>query len=173
MTHSPDYRDMAHMMVPRASAAPQPQRNSQGREETFLRRVTSRLNLPANASTEQIFAAVENAVAAAKPKAMIIPVGELEQLQEDAAQGRAILAQATTDRQEGIIASAIREGRINPDHREQWAAALKSDEKGTTTLIASLTKRPLDDVNQDLYQRMYGEDDEVAYNRLFPDGDDH
>jgi ATP-dependent protease ClpP protease subunit len=63
----------------------------------------------------------------------------LAQLQADAAQGRAAREDQVRERRDGIIAAALRQGRITAATRETWRAELDRNEEGTAALLQTLT----------------------------------
>lgn len=109
----------------------------------------------ADASEETLLAALDEALeeraepATTAPEGtQLIDAGMLASLQADAAAGREALEAQATTRRETIVATAIREGRIAPVSRDTWLAQLKSDETGTSTLLASLAPNtiPVDEI---------------------------
>jgi ATP-dependent Clp endopeptidase proteolytic subunit ClpP len=100
----------------------------------------------ADATPEQLLAAVDQALTAPPPPNPTLPEGTvlldaaaLEELRAAAEMGRQARAQQDSDRRDAIVASAVREGRIAPSSRDTWRAALDRDEAGTASLIGSLT----------------------------------
>lgn len=101
----------------------------------------------ADADGEALLAALDEALAAeveppAAPEipegAQLIDAGVLAQLQADAAAGREALEAQAQARREGIIAAAVREGRITTASTAAWLAQLEKDEAGASALLATL-----------------------------------
>lgn len=61
-------------------------------------------------------------------------------LQANAALGVEAREQQISDRRDGVIRSALTDGRITANSRDMWRAMLDTDEDSTTALIASLPK---------------------------------
>ncbi|MBB2956977.1 head maturation protease, ClpP-related [Pseudoclavibacter helvolus] len=85
----------------------------------------------------------ESASAAAPAGTTLIDSEVLAQLQSDAQAGRTALDEQTRQRREGILATAIQEGRIAPASRASWLASLEQNEDTAKTLIASLPKNTM------------------------------
>jgi ATP-dependent protease ClpP protease subunit len=135
----------------------------------------------AAASDDAILAAVdevlEQATEPTPAASAVIPEGAtlidsaaLAELQANAAAGVAALAAQTSARRDGIIASALKDGRITPASQASWRAQLDVDEEGVSALIASMPKNtipvteiggagdPEASADDALYNRIYKED---------------
>ena len=66
-----------------------------------------------------------------------IDAAQLDQLRADAQAGREARAQQLRDRREGLVASAVADGRIPPARREHWLAQLEAD-PGAEQVLAGL-----------------------------------
>lgn len=97
------------------------------------------LGLPATASQEEVAAAVDHLVergqqpAEVPPGVVLVEKGVLEQLRDDAAE----VEKARAARRDGIIATALREGRITKPSADELRLALDRDEPGTAALLAT------------------------------------
>jgi ATP-dependent protease ClpP protease subunit len=104
----------------------------------------------AEASDETLLAALDQALeeqaeapnpTAALPKGVtVIDSSVLADLQAQAALGAEARQEQTQARRDGILATALADGRISSASRDQWAALLADNEEGTTALLASLPK---------------------------------
>ena len=79
-------------------------------------------------------------VPTATPGIVAIDATVLAELQENARQGAEARAEQTRARRDGIIATALEEGRITAASREHFRKLLDSDEEGTKTVLDSLAK---------------------------------
>lgn len=111
--------------------------------EEFLTNLRTRLGLTAEATTEDILAALDTE----RTKAPTLPEGvvaieqtKLDSLQADAADGRDARKQQTTERRDGIVAAALREGRFGAKTGEAIRAQMETDEPGAVALIATFAK---------------------------------
>lgn len=121
--------------------------------------------------TEQ--AAPTPAPVAALPEGTVaIDATVLADLQANARLGAEARAEQDRMRRDGIVATALREGRITPVSRDAWRAHLDKDEEGATTLLASLAKNTvpvaeighsdsLTDADDALYAKYSGENKEA------------
>lgn len=120
----------------------------------------------AAASDETLLAALDEALdetAASTAAVASVPAGTtlidqdvLAQLQANAAAGATALATQVSNRRDGIVAQALREGRITAASQEAWRANLDANEEGTVNLLASLP------VNKALPVEELGNADESA-----------
>ncbi len=138
----------------------------------------------ADISDEALLAAVDealdeqaeptNTVTAALPEGVVtIDSTVLASLQADARRGAEARAEQDSTRRDGIIAEALRDGRITSATREKWRASLDKDETGATELLAGLAKNavPVEPVgvsdtltstDDALYSAMYGATEKEA-----------
>lgn len=113
----------------------------------------------ADATDEAVLAALdetltEQADTQATPAAKIpegtqlIEDNVLSQLRADAAAGREARDQQIRDRRDGIIATALNEGRITAASAPSFRAMLDADEDGTSKVLASMAKNtvPVDEI---------------------------
>lgn len=150
------------------AAAPAPRINDEGGSEVtaeeFVVRVRELLGLDEGLALDDVAVAVEDLVKAAEavadavePDAVADPVGEpaasaadvdgvvtvdkavFAELQADAAAGREARARADVARREGLVADAVKAGKISPASSSQWLDRLNVDEANTAALLASLT----------------------------------
>ena len=104
----------------------------------------------AAASDETLLAALDQALeeqADVTPPAAALPEGTvaidatvLAELQSNARMGAEARAEQDRARRDGIVATALQEGRITAASRDAWRAQLDTNEEGTTTLLNSLAK---------------------------------
>lgn len=106
----------------------------------------------ADASDETLLAALDesleeqpdtptaSAAASLPDGAIVVDKAAHEELQRDAAAGRKAMDTIDATRRDGIIASALREGRIAASAKESWRAQLDKDEDGISQLLASFPK---------------------------------
>lgn len=131
----------------------------------------------ADASDETLIEALDQALeeqadtpaapAAAIPDgAIVVDKSAHEQLVRDAAAGRKAMDAIEAQRRDGIIAAALREGRITAESAPTWRAQLDKDEDGIAAIIASMPKNtvPVDEVGKsdDLTSG-----DDALYNRIY------
>ena len=79
----------------------------------------------------------------------LIDTGVLATLQADAQSGREAREQQITERRDGIIAAAQREGRITAASAKEFRAMLDKDEAGAVALLATLPENsavPVDEI---------------------------
>ena len=128
----------------------------QGKEvamSDFLDEVRTRLGVTdASAAEDVVLAALDEALAeqggefehvldstpAIPEGAVIVDAEAFASLQSAAADGIAARAEQDKERRDGIIATAVSEGRIAPAARETWRSHLDKDEDGAKSLIESL-----------------------------------
>lgn len=120
--------------------------------DAFLAGVRDRLGMTdAQASEETVLSALDEALTEladteAAPSATIpdgttlIDNNILTQLRDDATAGREARDQQIMDRRDGIIATALREGRITAASAENFRNLLDADEEGTRNVLASLAE---------------------------------
>lgn len=138
----------------------------------------------ADASDETLLAALDESLAeqANTPEPTALPAGAvaidatvLAQLQADARAGAEARAEQDRARRDGIVANALREGRITSASQDTWRAQLDTDEEGTTALLQTLAANsatPVREIGHSdsltsaedaLYAAAFGEDkEEVA-----------
>lgn len=131
----------------------------------------------AEASDETLLAALDAALA--RPSAPQVPEGAtlidsaaLANLQQAAEDGRQARIRQDKDRRDGIVAQAVKDGRIAPASHDVWRAQLDADEDGTAGLLQSLAVNtvPVDEIghqeapseDEQLYAKAWGKDGEVA-----------
>ena len=97
----------------------------------------------------------------------VIETAVLEQIQADAAAGRAALEAQETAAREARVDAAVKAGKIPPARREHWINALKADEEGAGAVLDSLEPGliPLAAVGVDHDPEMT--EDDKTYNALF------
>ncbi|MDN3309569.1 ATP-dependent Clp protease proteolytic subunit [Microbacterium oryzae] len=98
----------------------------------------------------------------------------LAELQDNARQGAEARAEQDRTRRDGIVATALHEGRITAASRDAWRAHLDKDEEGASVLLASLAKNtaaPVAEIGHSdtvtsaddaLYGAMYGSTEKEA-----------
>lgn len=150
--------------------------------ETQLTNLRQKLGVADDADGDTIVAALEEALqeqateeqpAAGKttiPEGMsLLDTATLDALREDATAGREARTEQQTAHRKGLVAAAMRDGRISAARREHWENALAAD-PGAADTLASLTAGliPLEerghagqgptstDAKQDLYDQLYG-----------------
>ena len=101
---------------------------------------------------------------------VLVDQGVLDQLQADAAAGRDARNQQVTERRDGIIATAMSEGRITAASSDAFRAQLDKDEAGTVAILATLPTNavPVDEIGSStgrsatdadsLYEAIYGKE---------------
>jgi hypothetical protein len=105
----------------------------------------------ATASEETLIAALDEAlseqtegkaatVATLPDGAIVVDKAVHEQLVTDAAAGRKAAETLDSQRRDGIVSAALKEGRIAPASRDTWRAQLDKDEDGTKSLLESMPK---------------------------------
>lgn len=104
---------------------------------------------------------------------MLIEEGVYNQMRADAAAGREARDQQIADRRDGIIATAMREGRITAHSADAFRAQLDANEDGTVAILATLPKNsavPVDelgigsapDIDDALYEAAWPDDTKEA-----------
>lgn len=109
--------------------------------------VNDRLGTTEAEHSEESVAAVPAAVTppttptAALPEGIVaIDATVLAELQRNARQGADARVEQDRQRRDGIVATALQDGRITAASRDNFRALLDSDEAGTTATLASLAK---------------------------------
>jgi ATP-dependent protease ClpP protease subunit len=100
----------------------------------------------------------------------LIDSGVLADLQSKAEQGAQALAAQSKARRDGIIATALAEGRISPANKAKWETSLEKDEEGAEALLSSLPKNgavPVDEIGGAGDPEASGED--ALYTRIYGD----
>lgn len=130
----------------------------------------------ANATDEELLAALDETLeeqadttpTATLPEGVVaIDATALAELRQNASAGAEARAEQTSARRDGIVDTALREGRITSASRDHFRAMLDSDETATTSLLASLAKNTvnvteigtsdsLTDSDDALYGSIYG-----------------
>ena len=115
--------------------------------ETLMAGLRERLGITdAEANEDAVLASIDARLTAQpatteQPKGtVLVDEGVLTQLQADAQSGREARDQQITERRDGIIATAMSEGRITAASREAFRASLDRDEPGTVAILTSLAK---------------------------------
>ena len=114
--------------------------------EEFLSALRQRLGVTnAEADTVAVLAALDEALAeraTITPPAgtVLIDQAALAGLQADASAGRQAREEQITARRDGVIAAALREGRITAASAAEFRAQLDVNEAGTTAILATLAK---------------------------------
>lgn len=148
--------------------------------DTFLASVRDRLGVPeTDASEETVLAALDEALAeqveAPAASAATVPEGAvlmdaaaLAELRADAAAGREARNEQTSTRRDGIVATAVREGRIAPAAASDWRARLDKDEEGFAEVLNSFPKNtvPVEELG---HQPADASSDDAFYDQLFPE----
>lgn len=108
--------------------------------EEFLSDLRQRLGLDAEAVAEDIITALDQRIAApvAPEGTTLIDTGVLDGLQADAAAGRQAREDAITARRDGVIATALREGRITKASAVAFRAQLDVNEEGAVAILSTL-----------------------------------
>lgn len=75
---------------------------------------------------------------ASAPQTVTLSQGQYEDLVKGAQAGAAALAALDAQRRDGIITSALSQGRLRPADSEAWRKALDRDEEGTVALLGTL-----------------------------------
>ena len=157
----------------------------------FRALLVERLGLAAEATDDEIVAALDEALAASDaanneggdgggdPAAQLpdgvvaIDADVLAALQGDAAAGREALNAQASERREGIVRAAIADGRIAPKSADRWRTSLERDEEGASALLADLAtnKIPVAEIGKsdgvrsaddELYDNAWGKKEGVA-----------
>lgn len=153
--------------------------------DTFLASVRERLGVTdADASEETVIAALDQALeeqvdtpaapAATIPDgAIVVDKGAYEELQSNAAAGRTAMDTIDAQRRDGIIAAALKDGRIAASAKASWRAQLDKDEDGIKALLESFPKNavPVEEIGHSdtltsaedsLYTSAWGNDEKEA-----------
>jgi ATP-dependent protease ClpP protease subunit len=141
--------------------------------DTLTAGIRERLGVTdADASDETLLAALDEALderADPTPPAgtALIDATQLADLQAKAEAGVQALAAQATVRREGIVDSALREGRISASSREIWLDQLAKDEEGTVKLLAALTPNtvPVNTIGH--ADGKESSEDDTVFNQLF------
>lgn len=98
--------------------------------------------------------------------AIAVDKGAHEKLQEDAAAGRKAMDMIDGQRRDGIVAKALKEGRIAANSSAGWRKQLDQDEEGITTLLNSFPANtvPVTEVGQ---SDTVGSAEDALYNAAF------
>jgi len=132
--------------APVSSEPGQQDRKEEPLMEEFLSALRQRLGVTnAEADTVAVLAALDEALAeraTITPPAgtVLIDQAALAGLQADASAGRQAREEQITARRDGVIAAALREGRITAASAAEFRAQLDVNEAGTTAILATLAK---------------------------------
>lgn len=137
----------------------------------------------ANATDEQLLAAVDALKARAEVPPPAIPAGVqmidatvLADLQAAAAAGAEARAEQTATRREGILAAALKDGRISAASKATWADLLEANEANAVTALDGLAKNaavPVAEIGKSdgikseddrQYAEFFGDDDNADEN---------
>jgi ATP-dependent protease ClpP protease subunit len=140
---------LAHLELPSSSEPGDPNQKEVAVSDTIKAGLRERLGVTdADASDEMLLAALDEALeeqSDTPPAATTLPVGTvaidatvLAEMQANARMGAEARAEQDRTRRDGIVASALREGRITAASQETWRAQLDTNEEGTTALLSSL-----------------------------------
>ena len=128
-----------HPQTPVSSEPGNQNRKEEARMDEFLADLRTRLGLNAGATTEEILAALDKREQSTTPPGtVLIEEGVLATLKSDAAAGREAREQQIKDRRDGIVASALRQGRITKVTAADFRTALDKDEEGITKILAAM-----------------------------------
>jgi ATP-dependent protease ClpP protease subunit len=133
----------------------------------------------AEASDETLLAALDEALterpeptAGAPEGTIIVDAAAFASLQQSAQAGVTALAAQDSDRRDGIVNAAIKEGRIAPSARTKWRAHLDRDETSAAELLSTLPKNtiPVTEIGKSdepgesdsLYANAWGDDEKGA-----------
>ena len=159
------------MAAPNAPASSEPGNENRKEDllvEKFLSDLRQRLGVDAEATVEDVMAAVERARTTPPEGMALIDQGVLAELQADAGAGRQALNDQITARRDGIIATAMSEGRITKASAEAFRAQLDVAEEGTVAILSTLPTNsalPVDEIGYTGGADESSED--VIYNKLF------
>ncbi|QOC26051.1 Clp protease ClpP [Microbacterium hominis] len=140
----------ARAAIPKPPSSSEP--GTPNRKETVVANdepqagVQERLGATETETPEVAAAAPEVTPTAAAPTAglpegiVAIDANVLAELRSNAARGAEARAEQDRARRDGIIATALQEGRISASSREHFRALLEKDEEGTTAVLATLAK---------------------------------
>lgn len=129
---------------PPAEPGPPTNRKESAMTDTLKAGISERLGITdAETDDAAILAALDERLTAqstTQPPAgtMLIEEGVYNQMRADAAAGREAREQQITERRDGIIATAMREGRISAHSAPSFRAQLDTDEAGTVAILNSL-----------------------------------
>ncbi len=109
-------------------------------EETLLAALDEALAEQADGTTTSAGTVVVDVTSNLPAGALVVDKAVHEQLVADAAAGRKAAETLDAQRRDGIVASALKDGRIAPASRDAWRASLDKDEDGTKSLLESMPK---------------------------------
>jgi ATP-dependent protease ClpP protease subunit len=118
--------------------------------DTALAGLRERLGMNADASEEQLLAALDerltqpaNTITEAPAGTVLVDEGRFRELEAAAQAGVQALAQQDGVRRDRVIAAALADGRISAATQGDWRAALDADEDRTASLLGSLPKNTI------------------------------
>lgn len=141
--------------------------------DTLMAGLRERLGITdAETGEDAVLAALDghltDAQATATPPAgtVLIDQGVLNQLRNDAQDGREARAQQIADRRDRIIATAMQEGRISGASAEAFRSQLDKDEAGTVAILNSLPKDtvPVTEIGTS----QGGDAEDALYRQIYP-----
>lgn len=80
----------------------------------------------------------KDAELSAGPRVVTLSQGQYDDLVRGAEDGRAARAELDRQRRDGIITTALADGKLRPADQQTWRVALDRDEAGTVALLATL-----------------------------------
>lgn len=172
----------AAQVPPPAAVAASGDTTQEGAADVFtptqLTNLRKKLGVADDADADTILAALDETldeqatITAAPAGTVLVDQAAHQQLQADAAAGRAARDQQLTDRRLGLVDAAMRDGRIPAARRDHWVAALAVDPEGNEAALAALTPGliPLEEIGHATAAGAKSQAD-LDYEALFgPDG---
>lgn len=128
-------------------------------DETLLAALDEALNEAAD---------TEAAPTAAIPEgAIVVDQAAHEQLRADAEKGRKAMEMLDAQRRDGIIADALKDGRIAASAKDSWRKQLDQDEDGIKALLESFPKNTAVPVAEVGHSDTLTSADDALYNRIY------
>jgi ATP-dependent protease ClpP protease subunit len=140
----------AHASLPKPPSSSEPvepnQKENLVANEDLTAGLRTRLGITDAAATDEaLLAALDASLAgsastnsAAPEGTVLIDSTVLAGLQSDAEQGRQAREEQISARRDGIVDTAVREGRITPASRATWRTQLDTNEEGTVAILGTL-----------------------------------
>jgi len=108
--------------------------------EELLKGLCARLGMTETVDQAAVMEALDQRLAAPNIPDDVVPVDKAvyDDMQAELAAGREAVAQATAQRRDGLLADALKAGKVTAASADLWRAQLDANEDGTAALLAAM-----------------------------------